>query len=127
MVGKLPHKEMVASRSGNQIFIRRVGDAITLVFVNKIFAIVLLVFPVETCADVSNATLCFSSGGSKSVNFEMRTYYDSSAKFSSGFVKYQNSKQMLPLVLFGSISEALDKDAPDQETRTWLEVLGSDW
>ena len=54
----------------------------------------------------------------------MRTYYDSSFKFSSGFVKYHNSKQIIPLVLYRSTTETLNKDAPDQAITTWLEVFG---
>ncbi|WP_244179518.1 hypothetical protein [Paraburkholderia aspalathi] len=74
-------------------------------------------------AEVTSETFCFSSGGAKSVNFEMRTYYDSSSKFSSGFVKYQTAKQPIPLVLANSAGETIDKNAPDQESTTWIEVF----
>jgi hypothetical protein len=87
------------------------------------FAIALLALPLVVHAEVTSETFCFSSGGAKPINFEMRTYYDSSSKFSSGFVKYQNAKQPIPLVLANSASETLDKNAPDQETATWIEVF----
>ena len=86
-----------------------------------IFAFI-LVTPMLAHADISSEIMCFGSGGVKSVNFEIRTYYDSSAKFSFGFVRYQNSKQKIPLVLSGSIDETLDKNMPDQTTNTWVEV-----
>ncbi|MFM0008565.1 MULTISPECIES: hypothetical protein [Paraburkholderia] len=87
------------------------------------FAVALLALPFVAHAEVTSETFCFSSGGAKSVNFEMRTYYDSSSKFSAGFVRYQNAKQPIPLVLANSASETLDKNAPDQETTTWIEVF----
>lgn len=89
----------------------------------SLFAVVLLVLPLATHAEVTSETFCFSSGSAKSINFEMRTYYDSSSKFSSGFVKYQTAKQPIPLVLANSAGETLDKNAPDQETTTWIEVF----
>jgi hypothetical protein len=82
------------------------------------FAVALLALPLAAHAEVTSETFCFSSGGAKSVNFEMRTYYDSSSKFSAGFVRYQNAKQLIPLVLANSASETLSRNAPDQETTT---------
>jgi hypothetical protein len=89
----------------------------------SLFAVALLVLPLATHAEVTSETFCFSSGGAKSINFELRTYYDSSSKFSSGFVKYQTAKQPIPLVLANSAGETLDKNPPDQETTTWIEVF----
>lgn len=89
----------------------------------SIFAAALLLLPLAVHAEVSSDTFCFGSGGDRSANFEMRTYFDSSSGFSSGFVKYQNSKELIPLVLASSIDETLDKSAPDQGTSTWLEVF----
>ncbi|MGP8433741.1 hypothetical protein ACT2FY_05510 [Paraburkholderia fungorum] len=87
------------------------------------FAVALLALPLAVHAEVTSETFCFSSGGAKSVNFEMRTYYDSSSKFSAGFVRYQNAKQSIPLVLANSAGETLDKNTPEQETTTWIEVF----
>ncbi|MFM0414930.1 hypothetical protein [Paraburkholderia aromaticivorans] len=89
----------------------------------SLFAVALLALPLAVHAEVTSETFCFSSGGAKSVNFEMRTYYDSSSKFSAGFVRYQNAKQPIPLVLANSASDTLEKNAPDQETATWIEVF----
>jgi hypothetical protein len=89
-----------------------------------LLAIALLLLPPAAYAEVTSESLCFSSGGPKPINFEMRTYYDSATKFSFGSVKYEHSKQPIPLVLVNSQSETLDKNAPDQMTTTWYEVFG---
>jgi hypothetical protein len=88
----------------------------------SIFAVALFALPLVAHAEITSETFCFSSGNGKPINFEMRTYYDSTSKFSSGFVRYQNSKQPIPLVLANSAEETLNKDAPDQETTTWIEI-----
>ncbi|CAB3729659.1 hypothetical protein LMG22037_05466 [Paraburkholderia phenoliruptrix] len=88
----------------------------------SIFAAALFALPLVAHAEITSETFCFSSGNGKPINFEMRTYYDSASKFSSGFVRYQNSKQPIPLVLANSAEETLNKDAPDQETATWIEI-----
>ena len=90
----------------------------------SLLAVALLVLPLAVHSEVTSETFCFSfGGGAKAINFEMRTYYDSAAKFSFGFVKYQHSKHSIPLVLISSADETLDKNVPDQETTTWAEVV----
>ncbi|HEY1215757.1 MAG TPA: hypothetical protein VGE93_19165 [Bryobacteraceae bacterium] len=84
----------------------------------------LLFAPSIAHAEISHDTFCFSSGGAKPTNFEMQTYVDSSTGLSWGFVKYQNSRQAIPLILAESTSETLDKNAPDEETTTWVEIYG---
>ena len=86
-----------------------------------IFAFI-LALPMGARADISSEIMCFESGGDKSINFEIRKYYDSSTKFSFGFVRYQKSKQTIPLVRDKTIDETLDKNMPDQTTSTWIEV-----
>jgi hypothetical protein len=89
----------------------------------SLLAVALFLLPWAAHSEVTSENFCFNSGGAKSINFQMRTYYDSVAKFSFGFVKYQHSKQPIPLVLISSTDETLDKNAPDQETTTWAEVV----
>lgn len=89
-----------------------------------LFTTSLLFAPLIAHAEISHDTFCFGSGGAKSTNFEMQTYFDSSSKLSWGFVKYQNSRQAIPLILAESTSQTLDKKAPDEETTTWVEVYG---
>jgi hypothetical protein len=89
-----------------------------------VFTIACFILPLAAHAEVTGETLCFSSAGAKPASFEMRTYFDSATRFSSGFVKYKNEKQLIPLVLANSSSETFDKNAPNQETTTWLEVFG---
>jgi hypothetical protein len=90
----------------------------------SIFVVAALLLHPVAYAEVTSESLCFSSAGPKSINFEMRTYYDSDTKFSFGSVKYEHSKKPIPLVLVNSQSETLDKNAPDQMTTTWYEVFG---
>lgn len=90
----------------------------------KYLLIVFLALPIAAHADVSSEAFCFTSGGAKPTNFEMHTYYNASVNFSSGFIKYQNSKDMIPLVFADSTTETLSKDTPDEATTTWLEVFG---
>jgi len=90
--------------------------------IKSTFATALFLLPLVASAEVTSETFCFTSTSGKPINLEMRTYYDASSKFSSAFVKYQNSKQPIPLVLANSEGESLSKDAPDQETTTWIEI-----
>ncbi len=89
-----------------------------------LFTASFLFAPLIAHAEISHDTFCFGSGGAKSTNFELQTYSDSSSKLSWGFVKYQNSRQTIPLILAESTSETLDKNAPDEIATTWIEVYG---
>ncbi|WP_109477794.1 hypothetical protein [Paraburkholderia sp. C35] len=88
------------------------------------FTAALLFAPLIAHAEISHDTFCFGSGGAKPTNFEMQIYSDSSSQLSWGFVKYQNSRQAIPLILAESTSEVLDKNAPEEVTATWVEVYG---
>jgi hypothetical protein len=89
-----------------------------------LFTASLFFIPLIANAEITHDTFCFSSGAAKLANFEMQIYFDSSSKLSWGFVRYQNSRQAIPLILADSTSETLDKTAPDEETTTWVEVYG---
>jgi len=104
------------------LLIHSAEKATTPMLKESIFAAVLFSLPLATHAEITSETFCFSSGDAKPINFEMHTYYDSANKFSSGFVRYQNSKQPIPLVLANSAEETLSENAPDQETTTWTEI-----
>lgn len=54
----------------------------------------------------------------------MGTYYDSSSRLSWGYVRYQNEKQSIPLVLAESTGEKMGEDVPDETTTTCLEIYG---
>lgn len=82
----------------------------------------LLLFCKGASAEVSTYVLCLSSFDSKRINFEMRIYSDRSAKWKTGFVKYQGSKTPIPVFLKNSVEEVLSEDAPYQHTNTWIEV-----
>jgi hypothetical protein len=91
---------------------------------NLFIALSLLLAPAISYAEISHDTLCFSSGAAKPINFEMGTYYDSSNNLSWGYVKYQGSKQSIPLVLAESTREKMGEGVPDETTTTWIEIYG---
>lgn len=49
----------------------------------SIFAVALFFLPPVAHAEITSEIFCFSSRNGKPINFEMRTYYDASSKFSS--------------------------------------------
>lgn len=98
------------------------AKAIRQMLKESIFAVALFSLSPAGHAEITSAIFCFSSGNGKPINLEMRTYYDASSKFSYGFVRYQNSKQPIPLVLANSAEETLNMDAPDEETTTWIAI-----
>ncbi|MBN3759868.1 hypothetical protein [Burkholderia sp. Ac-20365] len=82
----------------------------------------IFIAPLVAHAEITRDTFCFSSGGVNSTNFELRTYYDSSSSLSWAFVRYQGSNQSIPLIMDESAARTLDKNAPDEQTTTWVEI-----
>jgi hypothetical protein len=76
----------------------------------------------EAHSDAIADVYCFSSDIKGIQNFEFRTFFDQSTKFSSGFVRYKNSKSMIPLVLTSADEQTLSAGRPDELSSTWLEV-----
>jgi hypothetical protein len=68
-------------------------------------------------ASVNTEVFCFSSSDKKPINMEVRLYFDTNAKWSGGFVKYENATK--PISIF------LNKDDQyaDDNIDKWLEVL----
>jgi len=54
---------------------------------------------------------------------EMRFYFDKDAKWTAGFVRYQNSKKPIPIVLKSSVQEVTSPAAPYEHTDLWLEIV----
>jgi hypothetical protein len=88
----------------------------------KIFFVIAFFFPVTAYCDAIADVYCFSSDIKGTRNFEFRMLFDQSTKFSSGFVRYQNSKSIIPLVLKSADEQTLSAGRPDELTSTWLEV-----
>lgn len=91
--------------------------------VKKALLLLVSLFPLMAYAEVTTESLCFELSQDSPVKFELRTYYDSSSKWSGGFVKYAKSSEPISIVLTDSESEILDPEAPWQHTRTWSEVV----
>lgn len=82
-----------------------------------------LLFSASVFANVSIEVYCFTTGGEKPINMEMRVYHDMGANWTAGFVKYQNSKKPIPIFLKNSVVEVLSEDAPYQHTDSWIEIV----
>lgn len=82
-----------------------------------------LLFSASVFANVSIEVYCFTTGGEKPINMEMRVYHEMAANWTTGFVKYQNSKKPIPIFLKSSVVEVLSDDAPYQHTDSWLEIV----
>lgn len=88
------------------------------------FLCLLLFFCKCACAEINIDVLCLSSfDGKKSINMEMRHYFDRNANWTAGFVKYRNSKKPISIYLKSREYEILSESAPYQYTNTWLEIV----
>lgn len=83
----------------------------------------LVLFPVAAHSAVTSQSLCFELSETSPVKFEFRTFYDSSSKWSGGYVKYAKSIEPISIVSTDSQNEILDPDAPWQHTRIWSEIV----
>lgn len=89
----------------------------------KLFlSFVVFLFASDAFAHVTSEIFCFSSGDKKPARFEMRTYFDRDVKWEGAFIKYENSKIPIALVLKNTQEEILNKNRPYQTTKTWLEI-----
>ncbi|WP_243433269.1 MULTISPECIES: hypothetical protein [Pseudomonas] len=91
--------------------------------VKKALLLLVSLFPLMAYAEVTTESLCFELSQDSPVKFELRTYYDSSSKWSGGFVKYAKSSEPISIVLTDSEEEMLGPDAPWQRATTWSEVV----
>ncbi|WP_150715001.1 hypothetical protein [Pseudomonas fluorescens] len=82
----------------------------------------LCLLPLYAHAEVVSESFCFSGGNQRFINFELRTYFDTVAKWSGAFVKYSKSNIPISLVLKDVRSEEIDSQSPEQTTNTWLEI-----
>jgi hypothetical protein len=73
-------------------------------------------------AEVTNETACYVSNDAKPVRFEVHIYYDSSRKWSGGFVRYENSKESIPVIFFPSTSASDLGEGIIEPSVKWLEI-----
>ncbi|WP_338800352.1 hypothetical protein V9L13_20075 [Pseudomonas sp. RSB 5.4] len=83
----------------------------------------LALFPFAAHSAITSESLCFELSETSPVKFEFRTFYDTSSKWSGGFVKYAKSSEPISIVLTDSQNEMLGADAPWQSTTSWSEVI----
>jgi hypothetical protein len=89
-----------------------------------LFFTLLFLFPVMAHSEVKTEVYCFRSQEGKSINFELRTYYDSTAKWQGASVKYSKSKEAITLVYGGAEEESPNPNRPPEITTKWVEVSG---
>jgi hypothetical protein len=90
---------------------------------NKPFLGFLALFPFAAHSAVTSESLCFELSETSPVKFEFRTFYDSSSKWSGGYIKYAKSSEPISIVLTDTQNEMLGADAPWQSATTWSEVI----
>nr|WP_315299835.1 hypothetical protein [Raoultella terrigena] len=81
--------------------------------------IFLIFFSVSVTAGGKQVVRCFTSG-STNVKFVQMDREGASL----GYVKYQKSKVVIPLIYLSETSEENDDDGPDEFTTKWAEDIG---
>ncbi|TDG05874.1 hypothetical protein E1N52_23440 [Paraburkholderia guartelaensis] len=88
----------------------------------RILGLLVLMFSVPAYCEIITEDYCFATSGDKPVRFEMRTYFDDSVKWSGAFVRYEKSKELIPVVLTSVETDEIEKGHPAELTRKWLEI-----
>jgi hypothetical protein len=91
-------------------------------YIGKLIFLLIICIPLRAHCEMTVDVYCFNAGGAKAINFELHALADPVKKWSGGFVKYQNSEHSITLVLKNVVNQVLNKNAPNQETTTWIEV-----
>ncbi|PIF74214.1 hypothetical protein CLU95_1335 [Variovorax sp. 54] len=78
--------------------------------------------PFAAEAAITNETACYVSSDAKSVRFEFHTYHDSNRKWSAGFVRYENSRESIPVTFFSSTSASDLGEGIHEPSTKWLEI-----
>lgn len=73
--------------------------------------------------EVTVESLCFGTTTPKPIRLELRTYYDTEAKFSFALVKYEKSSTPISLTLNKAQSTIIEKSRPAELNRVWSEVI----
>jgi hypothetical protein len=84
---------------------------------------IILGFPIRAYCEINVEDYCFAAVGQKGVRFELRTYFDDSVKWSGAFLRYEKSKEMIPLVLEKVEEDVTSEGRSAELTRKWLEIL----
>lgn len=89
----------------------------------KYFALLFLIFSIPAYSDVTQESYCFSQVEDQAARIELRTYFDADAGWQGAFVKYEKSKETIPLVLVDSIEDGTQNGQPLDRTTKWVEVV----
>lgn len=73
-------------------------------------------------AGMSNETACYVSSDGKSVRFEFHSYHDSGRKWNGGFVRYEHSKESIPVIFFSSTAGGNLDEGILEPSSKWLEI-----
>lgn len=66
---------------------------------------------------------CLTTGETKPIQLEWRTFFEPESKWSSAYVKYKGAKQVIPLVRRSSEVTQKPAGRPWEITTLWLEVV----
>lgn len=66
---------------------------------------------------------CLTTGETKPIQLEWRTFFEPESKWSSAYVKYKDAKQVIPLVRRSSEATQKPVGRPWEFTTLWLEIV----
>ncbi|WP_322049450.1 hypothetical protein [Paraburkholderia sp. J67] len=89
----------------------------------KYLAFLFIIFSIPAYSDVTQESYCFSPVKNRPARIELRTYFDEDAGWQGAFVKYENSKETIPLVFVDSIEDQTQNGNPADRTTKWVEVV----
>lgn len=67
---------------------------------------------------------CLTTGETKPIQLEWRTFFEPESRWSSAYVKYKGAKQVIPLVRRSQEATQMPAGRPWEVTSLWLEVVG---
>lgn len=88
-----------------------------------IFLALNLSLPAEAAEPVAVDLRCLSSGGSKPIRLEWKSFAEASSGWRAAYVKYRGSKTVIPLVLRSSEATDMPEGRPWEFTTVWQEVV----
>lgn len=88
----------------------------------KTLLLITCLFPITANCEVISELFCFSPTNKNKLNLELRTYYDTTTKWSGAFIKSAGSENKISLVTESIQSDNLNSQTPEQTTKNWLEV-----
>lgn len=88
----------------------------------KLGLLVMCLLPLPAYSEVMTEVYCFSSADKAPKNFEFRFNYDTSAKWTVGYLKYADAPRQITLAARDAQWDESDPQRPDDVADSWLEV-----